>query len=155
MTPITMRIILLTLLCLRKIILPQQEHCSQSVRSWKNQQAQNRHYIQSGGACLLAISCWKQVNNIIKNLLIYSLLDAKKFFLFCDTITEKNFVTTAKSTAKVDPKMPVLKEFGFNKLGAATFRPSLCEEDFKIEMTSQPECIMNKQLMYHSSKLQL
>ena len=64
-------------------------------------------------------------------------MDAKKFFLFCNTITEKNFVTPAKSTAKVDPKkMPMLKESGFNKLGAATFRPSLCEGDFKIEMTS-------------------
>ena len=70
-------------------------------------------------------------------MLIYSLVDAKKFFLFSDTITEKHFVTPAKSTAKADPKkMSMLKESSFNKLRAAKFRPSLCEEDFKIEMTS-------------------
>ena len=41
----------------------------------------------------------------------------RNFFLFSDTITEKNFVTPAKSTAKADPKkMPMLKESGFNKL---------------------------------------
>ena len=73
------------------------------------------------------------------------------------TITKNNFVTPAKSTAKADPmKTPTLKEYDFKKLrAAALFRPSLCAEVFKIEMTGLRECFTKKQQMYHSNKSQL
>ena len=64
-----------------------------------------------------------------------------------DTTTKNNFVTPAKSTAKTDPKKTsTLKESDFNKLKpAALFRPSLCVEVFKIEMTGLPGCLTKKQ----------
>ena len=64
-----------------------------------------------------------------------------------DTITKNNFVTPAKPTAKADPKKTsTLKESDFNKLkAAALFRPSLCVEVFKIEMTGLPGCLTKKQ----------
>ena len=66
-------------------------------------------------------------------------------------------MTTAKSTAKADPKkMPILKESDFNKLrAAALFHPSLFAEVFKIEMTGLPESFAEKQQMYHGNKSQL
>ena len=75
--------------------------------------------------------------------------------LVSDTILKNNFVTPAKSTAKADPrKTSTLKESDFNKLrAAALFRPSLCAEIFKIEMTDMPECFTKKQHMYHGKKL--
>ena len=53
-------------------------------------------------------------------------------------------------------KRSTLKESDFNKLrAAALFRPSLCAEVFKIEMTGLPECFTKKQQMYHGNKSQL
>ena len=53
-------------------------------------------------------------------------------------------------------KRSTLKESDFNKLrAAALFRPSLCAEVFKIEMTGLPECFTKKQQMYHNNKSQL
>ena len=77
--------------------------------------------------------------------------------LLSDTITRNDFVTPGKSTAKADPKKtPTLKESDFNKLrAAALFRPSLCAEVFKIEMTGLPDSFTKKQQMYHGSKSQL
>ena len=52
---------------------------------------------------------------------------------FSDTITKNNFVTPAKSTAKANPKKTTLKESDFNKLRvAASFCPSLCAEVFGL-----------------------
>ena len=67
--------------------------------------------------------------------------------LVSDTTTKNNFVTPVKSTAKADPKKTsTLKESDFNKLKpAALFRPSLCVEIFKIEMTGLPGCLTKKQ----------
>ena len=77
--------------------------------------------------------------------------------LVSDTITKKNFVTPAKSTAKADPKKtPTLKESDFNKLrAAALFCAFLCAEVFKIEMTDLPESFTKKQQIYYGSKSQL
>ena len=77
--------------------------------------------------------------------------------LVFDTITKNNFVTLAKSTAKADPKKTsTLKESDLNKLrAAALFRPSLCAEVFKREMTGLPECCTKKQQMYHGNKSKL
>ena len=74
--------------------------------------------------------------------------------LVSDTILKNNFVTPAKSTAKADPKKTsTFKESEFNKLrAAALFRPSLCAEIFKIELTDMPECFTKKQHMYHGKK---
>ena len=77
--------------------------------------------------------------------------------LVSDTIKKNNFVIPAKSIAKTNQKKSVsLKESDFNKLRAATsFRPSLCAELFKTEMTGLPECLTKEQQMYHSNKSQL
>ena len=77
--------------------------------------------------------------------------------LVSDTITENNFITPAKSKAKADSKKTsTFIESDFNKLrAAALFRPSLCAEVFKIEMTGLPKCFMKKQQLYHSNKSQL
>ena len=57
-------------------------------------------------------------------------------------------LTPVKSTAKADPKKtPTLKK--------SEFRPCLCAEVFKIEMTGLPECFTKKQQLYHGNKLQL
>ena len=77
--------------------------------------------------------------------------------LVSDKVTKNSFVTPAKPTAKAEPKKTsTLKESDFNKLRAATlFRPSLCSEVFKIEMTDLPECLTKKQQMCHGNKSQL
>ena len=77
--------------------------------------------------------------------------------LVSDTVTKNSFVTPAKSTAKAEPKKTsTLKEPDFNKLrAAALFRPSLCSEVFKIEMTGLPECFTKKQQMCYGNKSQL
>ena len=57
-----------------------------------------------------------------------------------NAITKNNCATPAKSTAKADPqKRSTRKESDFNKLRTASvFRPFLCAEVFKIEMTGLP-----------------
>ena len=50
----------------------------------------------------------------------------------------------------------MLKESDFNKLRAESlFRPSLCAEVFKIELTSLPESFTKKQQILHGNQSQL
>ena len=65
--------------------------------------------------------------------------------LVSGTITKKNFVIPAKSTAKESDKLRA----------AALFCPSLCAVVFKIEMSSLSECFKKIQQMYHGNKSQL
>ena len=72
-----------------------------------------------------------------------------------DTILKNNFVTPTKSKADLK-KTSTLKESDFNNLkAAALFRPSLCAEVFKMEMSGMPVCFTKKQHMYRGKKSQL